>query len=144
MAGVDEGVQAHVADRARQTGRHGAVELAHHALGKVVGLDPVAADQLLHEGKLQSVVAADDPADQALVGQVVEAMLRHSADAGGVQQGEVAWPGLREETGFERHQDRFRDSHAAGAADEHRCAVADQPGRARGIDDRIAHFHSPV
>jgi hypothetical protein len=45
---------------------HGAAELAHHALGEVVGVDQLVAHQA-HERHLQPEIAADHPRDQALM-----------------------------------------------------------------------------
>ena len=84
---VREGLQAHVGDEPRLAGGNVPEKLGDHALRVVVGGALVFQRQLLEPGH-QAPVAADDPVQQALLAQVVEAPLARVALSGGVDGGE--------------------------------------------------------
>ena len=86
-ARVDEGMQTDPRDRAGQAGGHVAVEPADDALGEVPPLDLTADGESRHTGN-QPPVATDDPAQQARLGEPVEALFSSVTLSGREEQGE--------------------------------------------------------
>ena len=77
-----------------------------------------------------------DAADEALVGEMVEALVLAVALPGGVDERQVrAGAPLGEEALLERDRDLLGEADADEAAGRHRVAVADQAHRLRGGDD---------
>ena len=65
-----------------------------------------------------------------------EAAVREVADADDPDRGQVARPALRREDRRELVDEALRQRVArAGAADDHRAAVADEPDRLADVDD---------
>ena len=83
---VHEGLQAHMGDEAGLAGGNITEELRNNALRIVISSKLVFQRQLLKPGD-QAPVTTDDPADQALLAQVVEAALVGVALTGGIDGG---------------------------------------------------------
>ena len=95
-AGVDERVDADGGDQAGAPGGDLPEQHRDHPLREAVGLDPVAQGERAQR-RYQRPVAADDPLDHALVGEVVHPARRAVALTGGEDQGQVpGCPGVQE------------------------------------------------
>ena len=146
VAWIDERAETHPGERARLAGRDVAIEMADHALRQVPGLHPVLDGERLQPGN-QAPVPADDPCQQALVAEVVEAAFAAVALAGRVDQGEIARMGpvllagrigaRAQEAFFERDRDALGEADAHEAAGGHGVAVADKAHR-RGCAHQFA------
>mgnify|MGYP000916007174 CR=1 FL=1 len=73
---------------------------------QIVGFDAVGDGQLLQLGD-QAPVAADDPADQAVVAEMVEAALLAVTLPGRVDQGQVARPAEPVQVGLLAFEEQF-------------------------------------
>ena len=128
VAGVGEGVQAHVGDGADVVGGDVAVHVGDDALRQVVGLDLVGQSQVAQLGSAIPV-AADHALDHALMAVVVA--------AGAVPVTLTGCEEQRQVTGMASLQEPLLQSGGqrlgAGAADEaaggNGIAVIDQQGR---------------
>jgi hypothetical protein len=81
--------QTDAGDGARFAGGDVAEKVSNHPLRQVIGFNPVGHGQLLQLGH-QAPVAANDPTDQTVMAQVVEATLLAIALPGCVDQRQVA------------------------------------------------------
>ena len=95
VARIDEGVQPDVGDQAGAAGGDLAEELGHHSLREVVRLEAALQRHAAH-CRCHRPVAGDNAADQAIEGEHAEPALGLVADAGAVDEGQVArMPGSR-------------------------------------------------
>src|SRR5690349_987391 len=94
MARVDESADADAGDVSRAMCGDVAEQMRDHALRQVVSLD-LARDRELLQFRRKAPVPADDAADQALMGKVVEAAMLAVALARGIDQRQVARLALR-------------------------------------------------
>ena len=140
LARIDIGMESNVRDHPGLFRRHGAIELANDTLREVVGLDLVADDQLLHELQLQAEIPSDDPLQQALVGQSIQAFTGKGTNPGRMNDGQRTGRLGFEKTFFKLDEDRVGDSHASGAADDDSIAVPDEFRRCLRRDDSIQHY----
>ena len=137
---IDIGMEPDVRDHPWLFRCHGAIELANDTLGKVVGLDLVADHQLLHELQLQAEVTSDNPFQQALVSQSIQAFTCKRTNTGRMNDGQrTGRPGF-EKTFFKLDENRVGDSHAPGAADDDGIAIPDEFRRCLRRDDSIQHY----
>ena len=136
LARVDVGAQPDLRDQARPPGRDLAHQLREHALGERVRLQLVRLDQRA-EPRLVADVAADRPLHEPGQAELGEAAVGEVADADDADGGQVARPALGREDGRQLVDEALRQGVAgAGAADDHRAAVADQADRLANVDDR--------
>ena len=116
---------ADVRDAAGPAGGDVAEQLADHPLGEVVGLD-ASFDRQLAQPRRQTPVTADDPPQQALVGQMVDAAGFAVSLAGGVDQRQAAGLAGGQEPPLERDDQGLGHAGAHESTGGHGPAVADQ------------------
>ena len=143
MTRIDESSEADAREQARLTGGDVAEEMRDDALRQVVGFDAVGDRQLLQLGR-QTPVAADDPADEAFVAEVIETAVLAIALTGGVGQGQIARAAGRrlriftEKALLESDRDIFRETDTDETAGGERVAISDQADCFGGSNDLVA------
>ena len=142
VAGIDEGVQPDPGDQTRPVRCRLPEQVRDDALRQAVRLHLVLQRQPAQR-RHQTPVPADDPGDQALVGQVVQPLLPSVALPRGVDQGEPSRrPGLHEAT-LERRGERLGEPDSHESARGHGVPVQHDPRRRVRSDDLVPSHLSP-
>ncbi len=143
VAGIHEGIQAHMGDGAHLVGGDVAVHMGDDALGQVVGLDLVLQRQRAQRcGAVP--VAADDALDHALVAVVVAAGAVPVALTCREEQRQVTGMAGLQKSLFHRFAERLRAGRADEAAGGDGVAVVDQQGGLLGGDDAYFLHAGPL
>ncbi len=133
--GVHIGAQAHLAQLPRLPEGHAVVHIGHLPLGQVERLDLVPGDQVHHHGGL-APVAADDPLEQALMGQMGHAAGHlHGRLAAGVDEGQIPGVALLQEPPLDLLQDGLAGGDQRHADGAEGGAVLDQIHRLFRADE---------